>query len=387
MKVLIISPDFPSVKGGIADWIFHLFCYLKERNVKLELITTNNSEIKSFIEIHLLNDVFPVISWNLFGLIKLIKTIKYKGPDILHIEYPVGFGVATRYKCRLLMSIFPLILKLCNYKGKIFLRLHEFGEVKFATRILAFILILTVDKVAIASQIDCKKIIKLLSLMKSKVVFIPSGSNIPYVNYTPDQISGTKALLKTDSNEFIIGYFGFIRKGKGVETLLKACKILAKKGLHFKVLMLSELKLYGDSYHKKISKTIRALKLQDYVYFTGFLNPKNTSKYLQCMDLIVLPFDKGISLRRGSLTAAIMHKLPIVVTKSKLIDQNLLNSNGMLFVPPHNHYALAHTLKKLLFSEELRHKLSKNVSIISKTFSWEHIVNKIMKSYRDILNF
>jgi len=386
MKVLIISPDFPPVKGGIGDWIFHLFCHLKATNMELELVTTNKSEIKSFINGHRLNDVFPLINWSLFGLIKLARTIKCKGPDVLHIEYPGGFGVPLRYKYRSLMSIFPLILKLCDYDGKIFLRLHEFGEVRFATRILASILMLTVDKVAIASQIDLRRIIKLLPLMKDKVEFVPSGSNIPYINYTPDQISATKQLLKTHSNQFIVGYFGFIRKGKGVETLFKACKILVEKGIHLRVLMLSELKPCANSYHKKILKTIRTLNLENYIHFTGFLDPKTTSKYLQCMDSIVLPFDRGASLRRGSLIAAVMHKLPIVVTKSKFIDQNLLNSNGILFVPPHNQYALAHTLEELIFSEELRHQLSENVSTIASAFSWGNIVNKIMKSYCEVLN-
>lgn len=321
------------------------------------------------------------------GLVELIKTVRYKDPDIVHIEYPGGFGMAMRYKYRLLMSMFPLILKLCTYRGKIFLRLHEFGEVKSVTRILASLSILTANKTAIASRIDYERIIKLLPLMKKKVELIPSGSNIPYINYTPNEISATKALLKTHSNQFIIGYFGFIREGKGVETLLRACRILVKKGMHFRVLMLSELRPCDNSYHKKISRTIRALELENHVHFTGFLDPKNTSRYLQCMDSIVLPFDKGASVRRGSLMAAIMHRLPMVVTESKFMEQNLLDSNGILFFPPHNHCALAHTLQELILSEELRHKLSENVSVISKTFSWGNIANKIMKCYCDILNF
>lgn len=385
MKVLIISPNFPPVRDGTADWIFHLFCYLKKGNIKLELITTNNNEIRNFIEIHRLSGIFPVINWNLCGLIKLIKIIKYKDPDILHIEYPGGFGVVIRYKYRLLMSIFPLILKLCNYKGKMFLRLHEFNEVKITTRILAIILILGVDRIAIASKVDYGSIIKLLPFAKYKVEIIPSGSNIPYINIEPSEIVTTKALLQVHSKQAIVGYFGSLRQGKGVETLLKACKILVKKGIDFKLLMLSELKPYRTSYRKKISKIIGQLKLENYIHFTGFLDPKNTSKYLQCMDLIVLPFDKGISFRRGSLIAAIIHELPIVVTEVKSSDLGFSNDDEMIFVRPRDSFALANAIEKLINSKELRYELAKAVSRISDTFSWENIVTKILKSYQDSL--
>lgn len=387
MKVLIISPNFPPVRSGTADWIFHLVCYLKERNIKLGLITTNNNEIKNFIEIRRLNDIFPIINWNLFGLIKLIEIIKYKDPDILHIEYPGGFGVVMRYKYRLLMSIFPLILKLCNYKGKMFLRLHEFNEVKIITRILAFILILGVDKIAVASKVDYRSIIKFLPFTKYKVEIIPSGSNIPCINYEPSEIIATKARLQVHSEQSIVGYFGFLCEGKGVETLLKACKILVKKGIDFKLLTVSELKPYSTSYHKKISKIIEELKLENYIHFTGFLDPKNTSRYLQCMDLIVLPFDKGINFRRGSLMAAIAHKLPIVVTEAKSLDLGFFNDDVMIFVPPRDSFALANAIEKLINSKDVRYKLAKAVSRISDTFSWENIVTKILKSYQDSLGF
>ncbi len=387
MKILIISPDFPPVKSGTSDWIFKLFQELLKRDCNVELVTTNNREINLYLKKFIYkNKVHPLIDWNIFGIIRLIKLVKQMNPDIVHIEYPGGFGRLMRYEYRILMSLFPLLIRVNGYTGKIFLRLHEFNEVMIITRIFASILMFCVNKIAIASKSDYEIIVKLFPFIEDKLEFIPSGSNIPYVIYSSDELTTTKEKLQSYPNQPIIGYFGFIRDGKGIEALLNACDILVRKSIDFKLLVIADLNVSDNSYHKRIYEIISQYRLGNYIHFTGYLDPSITSLYLQCMDIIVLPYDKGLSLRRGSLMAAIEHNLPIISTKIKSPDLSYFLNNELILVKPKDPHVLANAIEKLMNSEKDRNNLKKSISKISNIFSWESIANMLINSYKDILD-
>jgi glycosyltransferase involved in cell wall biosynthesis len=215
---------------------------------------------------------------------------------------------------------------------------------------------------------------------KRKLVDIPVGANI---TPSPDLCDGLEQLRSTLSfgkEDIVACYFGVVRPGKGIETLLKAFRHVQVRSAKVKLLVVGHIQ--DESYYDRVvSPLIAQLKVPEDVIFTGSCPPELVSRYLALADLCVLPFDDGVTAKRGSFVCALQHGLPIITTKSEHPPVGLIDRHNAILVEPGDVEALADAIVELAENEDLRARLSSGALVLAKQFDWASIARQTWGVY------
>lgn len=158
---------------------------------------------------------------------------------------------------------------------------------------------------------------------------------------------------------------GRLIEPKGLDYLLKACKILKDKGLNFrcKVIGGTEEPLYAD-YANTLKQLHMELGLEDRVFFAGAQPFTNVIKAYQKADMFVLPCvtaeDGTQDIVPNSIMEAMAMMLPVISTNQTAIPEMIENSVSGILISPKDEHALAEAMICLINDEELRKKLGEN---------------------------
>jgi polysaccharide biosynthesis protein PslF len=109
------------------------------------------------------------------------------------------------------------------------------------------------------------------------------------------------------------------------------------------------------------------------------------SEHLAGVDLGVLPFNHGVTLKSGSLLALMAHALPIVATRATPLDPDLEEEHLIRLVPPRNQQELAAALIQLLADSSLRNQLGSAGYRFSRQFAWSNIADAHLCVYQSAL--
>ncbi len=204
---------------------------------------------------------------------------------------------------------------------------------------------------------------------------IPIGSNIepsPPPNF--DRAAWRKRHALPEE-ALLIGFFGFLNRSKGVEVLLEAVAAMAREGRPVYVAFIGGRTGSSDAsnlrYAAQIEAMIDRLGLGARVLSTGFAAPEEVSAALLAVDLCVLPYRDGASLRRGTLHAALAHGCPIITTEPPVPLPEL--EGAALFVPREDAEALRGAILRLWRDERLRRELGHAAREAAQQFRWERI--------------
>ncbi len=215
------------------------------------------------------------------------------------------------------------------------------------------------------------------------VTEIPIGSNIP-VNppNAYDRVAWRHEHFDSNSDQFIIGYFGFMNASKGVDELLRALRYVLDKNIPAKVVLIGGRTGSSDpanaAYAEQIQFIIQSLKLDDSVIWTGFADAESVSGHLLACDVVALPFKDGVSYRRGSFMAALVHGCAILTTLPAVPYPFLENSVSYSDSEPAK---IAEGLIQLAHDPGLRTRLSSNARTLAPQFNWETIASRTADVY------
>jgi glycosyltransferase involved in cell wall biosynthesis len=141
---------------------------------------------------------------------------------------------------------------------------------------------------------------------------------------------------------------------KGINSFLKAVKILVDRGIEFRCLVVG-----GGVFLEQNRALARKLGIAEKVEFPGFVN--SVDSVLKTADIYVLP-----SVEEGSgaisLLEAMKSGVAILTTICDGIPEDFVNGETGILVPMNHPEAMADGLAKLIESKELRMRLAKNVA-------------------------
>jgi glycosyltransferase involved in cell wall biosynthesis len=207
---------------------------------------------------------------------------------------------------------------------------------------------------------------------------IPIGSNIavnPPADYDRKAWRSRKGIAP---NALLIGFFGFINRSKGVDTLAHAVRILTetyKRDVH--LLFIGGQTGRSDESNVQqadiAQELIGGLGITKRVHWTGFVDAELVSANLMACDVVALPFKDGVSLRRGTLMATLAHGCPIVTTFPAQIDPDLVDGFAMRMIPPDDPERLAEVLNELAIDYDQRAQLGQNARVLADQFTWDTI--------------
>ncbi|NWF70447.1 MAG: glycosyltransferase family 4 protein [Chloroflexi bacterium] len=219
-----------------------------------------------------------------------------------------------------------------------------------------------------------------------KAAMIPIGSNI--LSALPPDFERTawRQQAGAQPDDFLIAYFGFMNRSKGVETLLHSLALLVAENVPAKLALIGGRTGTSDAtnaaYADEIDALIQKLGLSSHICWTGFVDERAVSAYLAASDVVALPFTDGASFRRGTLMAAIQHGCAIVTTLPQVAIPEFVDGENMLFVPVNDSRELAAGLRR---AREMPH-LRVGVKALRARFDWNVIARDTAAFFGQVVN-
>ena len=298
---------------------------------------------------------------------RLLREIK---PDILHTGYiqTHGFyGALSGFHPRLLMPWGSDIL-IAPFKSKIIKAITKYT-------------IMSTDMITCDANYVKKKIITLANYPDKKIVVFPWGIdlNIFKPSFSENKIknklgwSDKKVLIMTRNFKPIYG----------IEYFIKALPDIIISEPNIRVILAGS-QLLDPDYSSKIMNMIEKLELQKYVHFTGWLEERELSDYLNSSDIYL-----STSLSDGtssSLLEAMACGLPVVVSDLPSNSEWVRNGENGYLVPLRDSKMLAKQIIRLLDNDTLSQQMGlRNLQIAKKRADWEINFSKLENIYETLV--
>ncbi len=215
---------------------------------------------------------------------------------------------------------------------------------------------------------------------------IPIGSNIrARAQHAPDADSKLQE-AGANLNSFLLGHFGFVSAGKGVDCLIEAVSRLRKSGYDFRLVFIGARRNTVDAggtaaYLQALDKRLRDLGLAEVVYWTGYLPEDEVAAWLRAVNLVTLPYQDGASYRRGSLIAALHQGCAVVTTQPSTRIDAFEHGRNMWLVPRRSPDAIAEALLILMRDRKLLARMRAGARQLSQCFDWDRIACETVAFY------
>lgn len=375
--ILYITGSFPRLGDGIGDAAGKLFASMRELT-QIHLVTTDIPGIKAYVEEQNYDDVMLVPDWKYRTIRRLVKYADEQNISQILIEY-CGNG----YKKDLAISFMPLMLRWHNlfskHKIECHLRLHEYTMCRPARKIFTWPL------VRFCHHLDTPSFVEYEHLKKKfgeKVFKTGIGSNINWAE-TPKKMPevseiGNDAKIK-------LGFFGGIYPGKGIEKLIELWSRMEKQypGRYQYYLLGGfppNLTSAFDGYQQSIQKLIIEKDLTDKIVITGFLPENEIEKQLDKIDIAVLPYEDGLTLRRGSFLAFLGRGVAVVTSQGdKEARQLFENADGVKMCA--NQEEMMQAI--LSYSENSNYyQAGLSNSRYRSDFEWDNIAERVLDCFK-----
>ncbi len=383
MKVLILITK--SNWGGAQRYVYDLATNLHKKSYEVEVMAGGNgplidkllqSNIKASSELPIGRDI------NLFedikAFFKLIKIIKERKPDVLHVNSSKIGGLGA-------------LAGRLNRVPKIVFTAHgwAFNENRtFISKLLiriSYWLILILSHSTIAVSETTKKQISTWPFSFEKISVVHNGiSTEPLFS----KINARYELAKIDSrlndifkskNTTIIGSVGELHHIKGYDYAIKGIAEIVK---HLESQKSDKKLLYiiigGGEEKEKLQKLIKDLNVESSILLLGYVS--QASQYLKAFDLFLLP-----SLSEGFPYIALeagLASLPIVATAVGGIPEIIDDMNSGVLIQPQKPREIKHAIEFYLTHKKVQKEygLAINTKIVSE-FSIEKMVEKTIQVY------
>lgn len=386
MKIGLITGEYPPMQGGVGDFTRELARALNELGHEAHVITGHGARGRDDdANVH---RVIP--SWGIRCWRSIADIARRHSFEVLNIQYePVAYSMQVS------VNFLPSRFARRSIELPIVTTLHDLlvpylfpkaGSLRW--KVVEY-LARHSDAVIVTNEEDRTRLSHLPRPI-SNPHLIPIGSNIDPARVDSFDLPQERSRWTVQSNEHIVGYFGFLNLSKGGEVLMRALKALIDDGVRVKLLLIGGRTGSSDptntEYAAQVDRSIDALGLKDHVIATGYLDSNGVSRALLACDVMALPYLDGASLRRGSLMAAIAHGRAIVTTTPQYPIGGLTHDRSALFVPPNDPMSLANAIGQTLIDPERRARMERGASEAAKLYTWDRIAAQTIEVYRSVIS-
>lgn len=375
MRIAVICPDYPpsAREGGISHFVQILATRLTRLGEEVMVLTDDSYRgdgKDGAVEVITLTGL-----WDRRTTREIVGLLKEKAIELVNLQYaPTLYSTAFKLSWRRVAARFPSVISFHTLWGG--------SKVNY----LVALCLLTTRSSLVATNSEIVYLLdKRLPFFGRKTVTIPIGSNIP----PSGRLTDTGALRKKYEltvNVPIVSYFGMCYPGKGMDTLLSTANILASRyGLDFRLVLIGGGGSDVDYYHREMQKLSDSHGVSDRVVWTGKISAGEVSTLLSMTDVVLLPYEAGVSDRRGSLMAALAHGRAIVTSPPRLRFAYFRNQENMVWPKQHETEAFAGEVLRILRDDALRKRLEKGALRLSKCYQWADIAERTRDWFRETI--
>ncbi len=354
-NVALISGSYPPRVCGIADYSASLAGALSALGVSATVWTRDGETSPA-------PGVSPVVSgWGRNGIRDLARRLKNARPGVVHLQYERAIydhepSIATLLPFLLRAARIPLVTTFHALDGP-----RGWGR---AHRAALLPLVWGSRDLIVCSPRQRNALAKLPGVAR-KTHLIPIGTNIAPIG-APTRAGNVDAL------RFV--YFGFVWKGRNIETLLRA---LAQTPPGATLDVVGGLR--DEAYHADLLRLAETLGVTDRIRFRGDLAGGDVSRALFAADIALLPFATGVSPGRGTLMAALAHGLPVVTMGAPdNLTPDFVHDTNMLIAPVGDETAFIAQTLRVAGDAGLRARLARGASELAPRFAWDAIARQTL---------
>ena len=384
MKIGLISGEFPPMEGGVGAFTRELAQGLHHLGYQVHIITSRQARPADFprkaqqlsqpVDIGFAQLHPHIRNWRWSAVDDIVDVVLRYELDVVNIQYQ-----AAAYNMRSpAINLLPWRLKnIC----KVVVTFHDL-RVPYLfpkagrLRKTAVSFMAQQSHGAITTNPDDTQ--RLQQQITRPVRQIPIGSNIKA--YIPHhiEIQEVRESLHLPAGGCLLGYFGFLNESKGADTLIRA---LAQLNERFHLVFIGGQMGASDSTNNaaflaSLKALIARHQLTQRVHWTGFLSDRRVSAHLHAVDVMVMPYRDGSSLRRGTLMAALAHGRPLITTWPVVPTPELVHQKNVWFVPVDDHEEVISGVQRLAADVELRATLAQGAALVADAFTWDKIAAK-----------
>jgi glycosyltransferase involved in cell wall biosynthesis len=309
--------------------------------------------------------------------LKAAKFINLSGADLCILEHEFGIfgGQSGVYILPLLHRIeIPLVVTLHTILNN-----PSYNEKAILKEICKM-----AYRIVVMSHKAIEFLESIYDVPEEKIVLIEHG--VPDIHFSQEK---SKSEFKLSSKKVILT-FGFISRGKGIETVIKALPGVVEK--HPEVLYIvlgkthpSVLRHSGEEYRIFLMRLVNTLHLEKHVIFLNeFIDEQVLFKYLCASDIYITPYLNEAQITSGTLSYAVGVGSAVISTPYWHASELLAHGRGRLF-DFNDSIFLASTLTELLDKPEKLQELRRNASEYSRNITWPKTGEKYISLVKDIL--
>lgn len=391
LRILVVCSKFPPALAPESPHAYLLCEQLTARGHDVHVVTT--SGLGNGTTPFTVHTVVP--DWNWRGLRTLLRTTWLVKPDAILLIY-----VGWMYEFHPMVTLYPLFARLIAPRARFVTQFENVQEVpgsektrlgrSFARRVLRRFglspqlgaLLSASHDVVVLSERHLERLEEFWPSVKARSRLIPA----PPLNRVSSDPTGRlgregRQRLGAGAGDFVIGYFGYLYRSKGVETLIRAVASLRDSTI--KVVLIGAMP--HTDFREEIGKLVDELGVAAQLTFTGHCDPltKDASAYLHAADLCVLPYDEGIRLNNSSFAVIAAHGRPVLSTRGAVLEPQFVHGENVWLCPSKNAEALAAAILDLRDRADLRAVLIDGVSQLAReVFAWGGIIDATVETLR-----
>ncbi len=395
VRILIITGVYPPMAIAESDHIARLGEGLAARGYDVHVLTGRDVDTGAVKGCQVHAEI-PVWNWGAQASVERIAAeVK---PDLVFIWF-----IGSAYGMHPMISLLPARLKATMPGVKVITQITAPVGVRpknhpFLTRALlklkAFaigggnisyeygVLLRDSDKVVAMAEPHLQRYAQQLPGLESKAEIIPPPPLI--LMSEPGEASRRKGreMLGVPMDVPLFAYFGRIYEGKGIDTLIRAFRIVRD------TLPAARLAIIGgptpDWFKSgwrpdELPKLADEIGVGDAVSWTGEF-PFDTdagSLYLRAADYAVLPFDEGAALNNSSIAACAAHGLPVITTRGARAEAAFVDADNVLLCPPRDPASLADAMLRLQADAALSARVRRgSEDLTARHFSWQATLDR-----------
>lgn len=333
MKIAMIVGSSPPEPCGVGDFTNRLVTELNKSSVPVEQVPTG--------------------TWGYSAVIKLLGRLRKDNCNLLHLQYPsMGYG----------SSLGPHLLAVLF--GNSMVTLHEVSQAHILRRLSLYLFWIWCRRIIFTSEHERNYAIRMAPWLKNKSTVIPIGSNV----------EGSPAKNNTKME---IGYFGLLRKKKGLEQVLKLGEAIQSRKLPYHIRIIGSADRKSAQYAAGLKTKAKNLPIG----WEPGLSAKEISQRLASLSVAYLPYPDGVSERRTSMMAMVEHGVVVITTKGAFTTPEMEDAMIIVETPDQ---ALEQVVR--LFSEpDYLAGWKQKALTFGKQFDWGIIVQQHQELYENLL--
>lgn len=388
MHILFVTGEYPPMRGGVGAYTAALAQALVTAGVRVSVVTAQQAQTPvyqaSAVTLH------PVIGrWGGRIWQQIPHLAQQIGATWLHVQYQTA-AFAMNPAINLAPALWHLQAQRGRQAYQVAWTYHDllvpylFPKAGAALRRWITLRPAQTSQVVIATNEGDYQ--QLAAVQRSaSVLKIPIGSNIHVHESTPDLRMVERRQRGYGEGSLVLGYFGFLNRSKGGLTLVQTLHTLVQQGYDAHLLMIGEKVGASDptnyAYWQEVEALIQQLGLGERVQWTGHLAEAEVSTALHLLDVLLMPYLDGASLRRGTLMAGLAHGCAIVTTTPQSPLPELVDGRDLLYVPPEAPQLAASAIIRLVNEPQLRQTIQSGARRQSQLFTWATIADQHLQAY------